>query len=604
MMMDDEDRSESDCVVSSMHVSEQREVELRLHESEERYRVMFELAAVGIAHVSIDGRWLLVNPKLCDIVGYTRAELLQSTFQDMTYAADLETDLEYVRRLLQGELQTYALEKRYVRKDGSLIWINLTVSLVRDSKGEPQYFISIIEDINERKRVEAEANQRQALAHRTQEALEGMLSMAEALVRLPESSDDIDEIGRPLAELTCSVLGCERVGIYIVEPEREIVRPLVVVGLTPEQERIWWEEQRQQENSLNTAAMPDLVERLHANEVVIIDMAQAPFSEQPNPYHIKVMLLAPMCIEERLVGLLTLDYGGEVAHTFTASELALTSAVAKLSALVIERQRLLSERAEAQGREMALREAKSRMEEFLGVASHELRTPLTTIKASVQLAVRRLRSFTDRESFDPEEIYHKVNVMYDMLTRAERQVSVLNRLVDDIVDISLIQAGKLQIELRREPCDLASLVLKVVQEQRDVAVGRSILLEMPTKRALFVLADPDRIAQVVANCVNNALKYSDATEPVIVSLEYNELFARVSVRDHGPGLSAADMEHVWECFYQAPDVKVLSGSGSGLGLGLYISQMIIARHAGQVGVQSTLGEGATFWFTLPIILGE
>lgn len=119
--------------------------------SEARFEATFEQAAVGIALVAPDGRWLRVNRKLCAIVGYPPEELLTKTFQDITYPEDLNADLEFVRRMLAQEIDTYAMEKRYFRKDGSLVWINLTVALVRRPEGAPDYFISVIEDISARK---------------------------------------------------------------------------------------------------------------------------------------------------------------------------------------------------------------------------------------------------------------------------------------------------------------------------------------------------------------------------------------------------------------------------------------------------------------------
>ena len=141
----------------------QQQLEEALQESERRFRATFEQAAVGIAHVSIDGHWLLVNKKLCHIIGYTYEELLARTFQDITHPDDLEADLAFVKRLLANELQTYSMEKRYFRKNGTVVWINLTVSLVRETTGMPLYFISVVEDISERKRVEEE--RAQLLAH-------------------------------------------------------------------------------------------------------------------------------------------------------------------------------------------------------------------------------------------------------------------------------------------------------------------------------------------------------------------------------------------------------------------------------------------------------
>src|SRR5262249_478624 len=122
-------------------------VERSQRESEERFRATFEQAAVGIAHVSPDdGHWLRVNRKFCDIVGYTREELLERSFKDITHSDDFTADYPQLLQMLAGELSTYAMEKRYRHKEGFLVWIHLTVSLVRDADGQPEYFIAVIED--------------------------------------------------------------------------------------------------------------------------------------------------------------------------------------------------------------------------------------------------------------------------------------------------------------------------------------------------------------------------------------------------------------------------------------------------------------------------
>jgi PAS domain S-box-containing protein len=152
------ERGETLVIVVVVDITERVRGEAALRESEARFRATFEQAAVGVAHVAISGRWLRVNQRLCDIVGYTRAEMLERSFQDITYPDDLANDLRSMRQILAGERTTYAIEKRYLRKDGSLIWINVTVSLLRDQAGEPMYFISVVEDITARKQAEAQAH--------------------------------------------------------------------------------------------------------------------------------------------------------------------------------------------------------------------------------------------------------------------------------------------------------------------------------------------------------------------------------------------------------------------------------------------------------------
>ncbi|MFN6497855.1 MAG: PAS domain S-box protein [Nostoc sp. DedQUE01] len=137
-------------------VTAAKQTEVALRESEERFRAMFNQAAVGIALVNLDGQFLQINPALCEITGYSHEELMQMNFQEITHPDDLEADRENARRVLaQEEINGYSLEKRYIRKDGSIVWTNLTSSAVWDSKGQLKYALGIIEDISERKRVEA-----------------------------------------------------------------------------------------------------------------------------------------------------------------------------------------------------------------------------------------------------------------------------------------------------------------------------------------------------------------------------------------------------------------------------------------------------------------
>ncbi|MDZ7991817.1 MAG: PAS domain S-box protein [Nostoc sp. EfeVER01] len=139
-------------------VTAAKQTEVALRESEERFRAMFNQAAVGITLVGLDGQFLQINPALCEITGYSHEELMQMNFQEITHPDDLEVDLENARRVVAKEISGYSLEKRYIRKDGSIVWVNLTSSAVWDAKGQPMYALGIIEDISHRRRVEATQN--------------------------------------------------------------------------------------------------------------------------------------------------------------------------------------------------------------------------------------------------------------------------------------------------------------------------------------------------------------------------------------------------------------------------------------------------------------
>jgi signal transduction histidine kinase len=260
----------------------------------------------------------------------------------------------------------------------------------------------------------------------------------------------------------------------------------------------------------------------------------------------------------------------------------------------------LQERELARANELALLEANRRMDEFLSMASHELRSPLTSIKANIQLAERRIRLYLQEETYN-EGFATKLQVAQELLTRADSQVGMLNRIVNDLLDISRIRSNRLELQLTPAPCDLIQLMRTIVREQREVYPERTIQFSMPPEEHIYVVIDANRIGQVIINYLTNAIKYAPADRPIEVSVCQEREHALVSVRDEGPGLSQSDRERVWERFYRVREIKTLNGSSVSLGLGLHICKTIVQLHHGEVGVHSIPGKGSTFWFTLPLL---
>jgi PAS domain S-box-containing protein len=366
---------------------------------------MFEQVVIGMAYVTPSGKLLRVNQRLSNMLGYPREEMLHRTLLAMTHPEDEAIAYEYYQRMLNGEFQTYALEIRYLRRDGSYIWLHQTTALLREPGGPPHYFIIIFEDVTERRKLEEERVQ---LLAREQEA-----------------------------------------------------------------------------------------------------------------------------------------------------------------------------RAQAQANEMALRKVNQSMDEFFAIASHEMSNPITAIKGYIQLAEYRLRSGSLVEGLE-------------ILRQADYQCNRLSRLVGDLLDVSQARQGKMI--MRFSPCDLATIVQRTVEEQQVSAPERSIRLSLPAHKAVPIVADADRIGQVLTNYLSNALRYSPQEAPVVVSLCVESGKARVTVHDEGPGIPFEQQELIWERFHQVD----LFNFSSGLGLGLYISKMIIGMHQGSVGLESAPGLGSTFYFTLPL----
>jgi signal transduction histidine kinase len=506
-----------------------------------------------------------------------------------------------IPRLLRGEVLQgpTTLDMRLVSPDGQEWEFNFSGAPVRDEEGRITAAVAVLRDVTARRRLE----------RRTQEALQGVLAMARALTSpdsAPAAAGAADsgatpgtgEVSRRLAEAARSVLGAERILLMGVDPETERVRPLVRVGRPLEDEQQWYAEAGK--FGLSDYPSPDLIPRLRAGEVIVYDLTEA--ARQGLPIHgVSRLLVAPLRLDADLVGLLAVDFGVG-PHGFTADEHALAGATADLAAMVLQRDRLYQEREAGRVRELTLQETTQRMDEFLATASHDLRAPLTVTMGSVDLATgrfERLAAAVLAHTPDPD-LAKQVAAARRCLDETSQSVDRLARLVALLYDTSLVHAG--QLELQRVPCDLSAVVRENVEALRLANPQRTIDLQVLAAGPVVpVVADADRIGQVVTNYLTNALKYSPEDQAVAVRVDVpGGGAARVTVADHGPGLPPREHERIWQKFYRAEGVRVQSGSGSGLGLGLHICKTIVEAHGGQVGVESALGKGSTFWFTLPL----
>lgn len=368
------------------HARQLEEMGAALRESEQRFRATFQNAAVGIAHVALDGTWMQVNGRVCEIVGYSREELVTRRFRDITHPDDVAADLEGLDAMVRGAADGYQTEKRYLHKDGHVVWVHLTAALQRDDQGLPLYSITVVQDITARKEAEE-----------------------------------------------------------------------------------------------------------------------------------------------------------------------------------------------------ALRESDQAKDEFLAVLGHELRNPLAPLRTGLELLEQAPRNLELTES---------------LLPMMDRQLSHLVRLVDDLLDISRISRGA--IELQRSPLNLNTPIQAAVEQTRTlVKERRHRLVVQQADEPLAVNGDFERLTQVFANLLGNAVKYMAAGGVIRLTTQAEDGHAVVRVRDTGFGIPPDRIRSLFKLFSQIPEHR--DGAGGGLGIGLALSRRLVEMHGGTIEAKSEgLGHGSEFIVRLPV----
>lgn len=273
--------------------------------------------------------------------------------------------------------------------------------------------------------------------------------------------------------------------------------------------------------------------------------------------------------------------------------------IIKLLLLLISHEALERKHTEERAKALAGHEAQRRMNEFLSIASHELKTPLTSIKGNIQLMVRRLKSNSSAEPSQPDEVRVLLTEARELLERTDQQITRLTRLVNGLLESARINGNTM--DLLFELCELNTLIRETAQDRRHIPATRSIQLDLPGDGAVLVMADANRIKEVVTHYLSNAHKFSHRDSSIEIQLREEGKMARVQVRDQGQGIASSEQKSIWERYYRVPGIEVLNGSEVGLGLGLHICRTIIEQHHGKVGVSSAPGKGSIFWFMVPLM---
>jgi two-component system sensor histidine kinase/response regulator len=617
-------------------ISDLKTVEQALAVSETRFRTAFENAPIGIALVDPEGSFLRGNRALCTMLGMSEEQLLQTTFQQITHPDDLGPDLVQTRRAVAGEISTFTLEKRYIRRDGQTIWVRIVTSLLRDERGAPRYFITQIEDVTaKRDAAEALARERE-LMHTLMDHLPDAIYVKDIdsrFLRLNPATAVILGIEDPSQALgkTDFDFFPESLARQFFADEQHVITSgqSLLNRLEPQQEgetAAWWltstvpvrdatgavvgivgagrdiTERLRTEAALQAsetrqrallAALPDLMFCLDRSGTFLdykadrLDDLLIPPQQFLGRTVVEVLSTNVAALVMRTITRV-LDTGGMEIEEYaldTESEQVFFEArfVAAGPDEVVVIVRNVTERARAEAELRAAKEAAEKANHlksaFLSTMSHEVRTPLTSIVGYTDLLLGNPALSSDFA----EDLDH--------IARSSRHLLAL---VNDLLDLSRIEAGAMPLRIERVP--LTEVVAEALALLAPQIASKGLAVENCVPAHLMVAADRQRLRQILLNQIGNAIKFT-RVGMVAINAQRTADQIQIAVTDTGIGIPAAALPRIFDEFRQADSSTTRRFGGAGLGLA--IAKQLAELHGGHVSVFSDVGTGSTFTVHLP-----
>jgi PAS domain S-box-containing protein len=565
---------------------------------------VFNAMTEGIIVLDLEGKIIIRNNTLARFMGvtaepgtdlktYWQEHPVQTIHGTPIYADDFP-----LMRALRGE---QIFSERFVaeRADGSRRLIEVHIAPLFDNEATKIGIVGAFRDISEQMRVE----------QRMRRGLDTMLHAAEVV----SSITDTREMLHSALVMAMNALNSECGAVQLYNQTQQTFIPLLAIGFAGEDDEArWLAEQKNWLEPTTEQLFSGFRVQLLEGHTTLVNAEQCP--DHSDLFQHTMILAAPITYNNQLLGVILLDrskpqrerrpdQAGRTTRqlpprAFSVWDMAVAEGIAQFAGLAMEQARWQQEAKIARTNEATMRESNKLKDEFLAITAHEFRTPLTVVLAYSQMLARQLKKSADLKP----EIKEKFQ---ESIENIETQAHHLTNIVNTFLEVTRLNRG--QIVLSMADLNLEEIVKEAVETQSATAKEHHIKCTIKTgKRPYFFKGDRARILQVIANLLQNAIKYSPPGTPVTVSLRQQrnttgQWQAEVSVKDNGIGIPKEAQPHLFERFYRAPNTT--ASQTRGVGLGLYVVAEFLRLHGGAICVESSgvIGEGSRFIFTLPLL---
>lgn len=608
---------------------------------EERFKLIFDQASVGIALVSTSGQWLMVNDYFCQIVGYDEEELLTMSFRDITHPSDVQYDSQLIEQINNNEISYYSREKRYVHKDGNSVWVDVNVTAARDERGKSKYVIAVIKELSVQKsyekRIVIRENQLRTVFDNS---LVGIFHFDSNGVVLDCNQQGAAILGAPVEAIKGFNVYTQHMNTDLIEGLKKAVAGISsnyeglftsmtggrtayiratfnpVPSDSPSSEVIVTVDDITEQYETQTAlqqsetifkniveSMPVMMDAVNDEGIFVFwnkecervtgysadDMIGNPRGLEliyPNPDDLARVMQSLDTSKDYTTGEFTLTAKDGTLKTarwsnFSASKTIPGWVAWGLGVDLTDRKAIESQLLQA--KEVA-EEAASMKAALLANVSHEIRTPIHAIMGLSHLTLQTKLTIQQK----------------NYLGKIHASSKSLLRIINDLLAFTKADLGELSFdEIQFSLNDVLqtisnSLFLKAKEKHLDFTC--QITPDTPN----WLIGDPYRLEQVLTNLATNSIKFTEKGK-VLISIAPSKTSGHnvellFKVTDTGIGISEKQKKTIFLPFKQA-DNSIARKYG-GTGLGLSISKEIVETLGGEIGVTSSLGEGATFWFKI------